>query len=93
MQDSSNNGYRNNTGSGVGNRRAELCKRTMGIPVIAVGFQQSWRATLAADLMESAGMGEIDPEIFGKGGDMIVTPKEIDVYMDDISKFLDMVSI
>jgi spore protease len=33
-------------------------------------------------------MGEIDPEIFGKGGDMIVTPKEIDVYMDDISKFL-----
>ena len=66
----------------------------MGIPVIAVGVPTIVdAATLAADLMESAGMGEIDPEIFGKGGDMIVTPKEIDVYMDDISKFWDMVSI
>lgn len=77
-------------GSGVGNKRATLCKNTLGIPVIALGVPTIVdAATLAADLMENSGMGEIDRDIFGKtGGDMIVTPKEIDVYMEDISKFL-----
>lgn len=77
-------------GSGVGNTRAKLCKQTMGIPVIAIGVPTIVdAATLAADLMESSGMGEIEPEIFGRvGREMIVTPKEIDVYMEDISKLL-----
>lgn len=77
-------------GSGVGNTRARLCEQTMGVPVIAVGVPTIVdAATLAADLMESSGMGEIDPDVFGKsGGEMIVTPKEIDVYMEDISKLL-----
>ena len=87
---SSDNRYGIIPGSGVGNTRATLCKHTMGIPVIAIGVPTIVdAATLAADLMENSGMGEINPEIFEKsGGDMIVTPKEIDVYMEDISKFL-----
>jgi spore protease len=77
-------------GSGIGNRRATLCKQTMGIPVIAMGVPTVVdAATLAADLMETAGMGEKSPDAFGKSGrEMIVTPKEIDVYIEDISKLL-----
>ena len=77
-------------GSGIGNRRATLCKQTMGIPVIAMGVPTVVdAATLAADLMETAGMGEKSPDEFGKSGrEMIVTPKEIDVYIEDISKLL-----
>jgi spore protease len=77
-------------GSGIGNSREALCKQNMGVPVIAVGVPTVVdAATLAADLMESSGMGEKTPEDFDKTGkEMIVTPKEIDVYIEDISKLL-----
>jgi spore protease len=77
-------------GSGIGNRRATLCRQSMGVPVIAVGVPTVVdAATLAADLMEVAGMGEKSPDDFGESGrEMIVTPKEIDIYIEDISKLL-----
>ena len=77
-------------GSGVGNARARLCRETLGAPVIAVGVPTVVDAgTLAADLMEEAGRGAVASDAFGAfGGGMIVTPKEIDTQVADLSKLL-----
>jgi len=67
-------------GSGVGNARSELSEKTLGVPVIAMGVPTVVDAgTLAADLMEQAGLGESGSEDFAQfGGEMVVTPREID---------------
>lgn len=67
-------------GSGVGNARRELSRRTLGVPVIAIGVPTVVDAgTLAADLMEQAGIGEREPSDFADfGGQMVVTPRDID---------------
>ena len=67
-------------GSGVGNRRSELSRASLGVPVVGLGTPTVVDAgTLAADLTELAGLGEAKAEDFGKyGADMIVTPREID---------------
>lgn len=66
-------------GSGVGNARCELSKNTLGVPVIALGVPTVVdAATLAADLMEQAGV-ESEGGIFGEiAGQMVVTPREIE---------------
>lgn len=67
-------------GSGVGNARRELSQKTLGVPVIAIGVPTVVDAgTLAADLMEQAGIGERSPADFAEfGGQMVVTPRDID---------------
>jgi spore protease len=77
-------------GSGVGNSRAELSLRTLSVPVIAVGVPTVVdAATLAADLAEMANIGKFDSEDFGSfGRSMIVTPREIDARIEDISKLI-----
>lgn len=77
-------------GSGVGNSRAAINRDYLGVPVIAVGVPTVVdAATLAADLMEQSGMGETNSERFSDiGGNMIVTPKEIDSQVNDISKLI-----
>ncbi|MCL2368688.1 MAG: GPR endopeptidase [Oscillospiraceae bacterium] len=77
-------------GSGVGNSRAELNRDTLGVPVIAVGVPTVVDAgTLCADLMEESGRGQLESEHFSAfGGGMIVTPKEIDTQVADISKLV-----
>jgi spore protease len=75
-------------GSGVGNSRAEISSKTLGVPVIAIGIPTIVDAgTLAADLMESAGMGETDPSKFGDfGGSVMVTPRDIDERVAELAK-------
>ena len=77
-------------GSGVGNSRAALNKETLGIPVIAVGVPTVVdAATLAMDIAEKAGSKDIRAEEFKNlGGDMIVTPREIDASTKDIAKLV-----
>jgi len=77
-------------GSGVGNSRAAINRETLGVPVTAIGVPTVVdAATLAADLAEQAGATWVDPEDFEQfGGDMIVTPKEIDSIVNDIAKFV-----
>ena len=77
-------------GSGVGNRREELSRETLGVPVVAIGVPTVVDAgTLAADLTELAGMGELRAEDFGQyGREMIVTPREIDEKMAEIARLL-----
>lgn len=77
-------------GSGVGNARAAVCRETLGVPVIAVGVPTVVdAATLAADMAEEAGAGALDEEALRRHeGSMIVTPKEIDANVNDISRII-----
>ena len=67
-------------GSGVGNARSELSRETLGVPVVGLGVPTVVdAATLASDLTELSGMGDVRPEDFGAhGAGMMVTPREID---------------
>jgi spore protease len=77
-------------GSGVGNSRAAINRETLGVPVTAIGVPTVVDAgTIAADLAEQAGVGDLNPEDLSKyARDMIVTPKEIDANVADISKLI-----
>jgi spore protease len=70
-------------GSGVGNHRMALDKATLGIPVIAVGVPTVVEAsTLMMDLL-----GKEDNEGL-PGGDLFVTPREIDSRVADLSRVI-----
>ncbi|MBQ7061505.1 MAG: GPR endopeptidase [Clostridia bacterium] len=75
-------------GSGVGNRREDVSERTLGVPVIAIGVPTVVRAsTIARDIIESrpgySGPAETEPDERFDG--LIVTPKEIDSIIEDMS--------
>ena len=77
-------------GSGVGNHRAALHRDTLGVPVIAVGVPTVVdAATLAADLLEAAGIGDIDPERLRSGQQgLMVTPRDIDLQVRELGKVI-----
>ena len=60
-------------GSGVGNRRGELSRETLGVPVIAVGVPTVVDAATVA--------GDYSGSFFERGGFM-VTPREVDMLVD-----------
>ena len=71
-------------GSGVGNHRFGLNRESLGVPVIAVGVPTVVDgATLAADLL---GAEELPP--LGEGGALLVTPKDIDSQVSDLSHII-----
>lgn len=77
-------------GAGVGNRRKEISRRTLGTPVIAIGVPTVVDAvTLAADLLgddgqETAMKQQVEP----RGMPMMVTPREIDLLVQRAAKML-----
>ena len=75
-------------GSGVGNHRSALNRETLGVPVFAVGIPTVVdAATLAADLMEEAGIADIDEEkLRGNQQNLMVTPRDIDAQVRDLAK-------
>ena len=77
-------------GSGVGNHRAALNRETLGIPVIAIGVPTVVdAATLAADLLEEAGLAEVDEEkLRGSRQNLMVTPRDIDQQVRDLAKVI-----
>ena len=71
-------------GSGVGNHRLGLTQDTLGVPVIAVGVPTVVDgATLAADLLGTEELPELD-----EGQNLLVTPKDIDSQVNDLSKVI-----
>ena len=71
-------------GSGVGNHRLGLTRDTLGVPVIAVGVPTVVDgATLAADLLGTEELPDL-----GEGRDLLVTPKDIDSQVNDLSKVI-----
>ena len=77
-------------GSGVENHRAALNRETLGVPVFAVGVPTVVDgATLAADLLEEAGIQAIDEKkLRGQSGSLTVTPRDIDAQVRDLSKVI-----
>ena len=66
-------------GSGIGNAREALDRQHLGVPVIAMGIPTVVEAaTLAMDLTGQEGGGDLS--------DLLVTPKDIDVQLSDLSK-------
>ncbi len=76
-------------GSGVGNARGELSNRTLGVPVVALGVPTVVdAATLTLDMAREAGV-ELDAgALREKSGKMIVTPREIDSAVANISRLM-----
>ena len=71
-------------GSGVGNHRLALNREGLGMPVVSVGVPTVVEAaTLAADLMGTDGLPDL-----GEGRDLLVTPKDIDSQVEDLSKVI-----
>lgn len=77
-------------GSGVGNHRMALNKRTLGIPVIAVGVPTVVEAaTLAADLLEESGVKDFDEKrLRGKHKAMMVTTRDVDAQVRELAKVI-----
>lgn len=96
-------------GSGVGNKRKELSKTILGIPVIAIGVPTVVDAvTIASNTIEYIKQEEMGKEVLGKFGslnsqeqkdlirlilspnglNMIVTPKEVDIDIENLSEVI-----
>ena len=77
-------------GSGVGNSRYELNKESVGVPVLAIGVPTIVdAATLCADLAQAAGYPIEDAgQLLPHGGGMLVTHKDIDRQIRDVSKLI-----
>ena len=77
-------------GSGVGNSRAALDRKSLGVEVIAVGVPTVVdAATVTANILERAGVDEASqPDYSEFGGQLIVTPKDIDSKVRHVSKII-----
>lgn len=70
-------------GSGVGNQRKELSKKTLGIKVIAIGVPTV--VNLHTIVKEFLNEYDIDKILDKKGNDFLVTPKDIDFEIEKLS--------
>ena len=79
-------------GSGIGNRRGEISKKTLGIPVIAIGVPTVVNsATLVYDALTRAGHEKIDIElenVLKEGESFFVSPRQSDRISDKVSSLL-----
>ena len=85
-------------GSGVGNHRKALDRRTLGVPVIAVGVPLVvYASTIASDALRALGEGEVEEEriaacvervVSEKLGEMIVTPRDVDALVERMAGVL-----
>ncbi len=77
-------------GSGVGNSRAALTRKTMGVPVLALGVPTVVDvATLCADVLEEAGQAHLNPTALnGAETQLMVTPRDIDQSAADMAKVI-----
>ena len=75
-------------GSGVGNARKQLNRKSLGVPVISIGVPTVVDAsTLAAELAGEEALAHVRP--FGR--EMFVTPREIDVIIERAAVLLSRV--
>lgn len=88
-------------GSGVGNRRGDLSRENLGVPVIAIGVPLVVHAsTIARDVIgliaEETGLHSDEDKLKGLAeqvvekhlDSMIVTPKDVDTIVEDMSKIV-----
>ncbi|MBR5538891.1 MAG: GPR endopeptidase [Clostridia bacterium] len=79
-------------GSGIGNRRGEISRETLSIPVIAVGIPTVVNsATLVYDALEKAGFDSFDEKIVSvlkSGESFFVSPKQSDRISESAAELL-----
>lgn len=85
-------------GAGIGNHRKALSQETLGVKVIGIGVPMvAYARTIAGDILENALGASADAadmeQLLGavyaaKGGEMIVTPKNIDFLVDKTAELL-----
>ncbi len=76
-------------GSGVGNTRKRLDEKTLGVKVISLGVPTVVDgATLAHDLIDKNKSGHYS--VLPESGQMMVTPKEIDLLIERASRLVGM---
>lgn len=73
-------------GSGVGNKRAEISKNTLGVPVIAIGVPTVVDAVTLARAMT----GNKTATESSEAQNMMVTPREIDVMIERAAKLISL---
>ena len=73
-------------GSGVGNKRAEISKNTLGVPVIAIGVPTVVDAVTLARAMT----GNKTATESAEAQNMMVTPREIDVMIERAAKLISL---
>lgn len=71
-------------GSGVGNARQEISEKTVGVPVISIGIPTVVDA--ATLVLDCGGCRDDEQEIYERTGNMMVTPREIDLMIERASK-------
>lgn len=72
-------------GSGVSNHRARLCRESLGVPVISLGVPL---VVYASTIIEDATGQECPKDAMEEVGRMIVTPKDIDLFVGDCADIL-----
>ena len=71
-------------GSGVSNHRERLCRDTLGVPVLSLGVPL---VLYASTIIEDA-LGRECPECDESVGSLLVTPKDVDLYVHDCADIL-----
>ena len=71
-------------GSGVGNARQEISDKTVGVPVISIGVPTVVDA--ATLVLDCGGCRGDEEELYEQTGNMMVTPREIDLMIERASK-------
>lgn len=71
-------------GSGVGNARQEISEKTVGVPVISIGVPTVVDA--ATLVLDCGGCRGDEEELYEQTGNMMVTPREIDLMIERASK-------
>ncbi len=75
-------------GSGVGNSRQEISKNTVGVPVISIGVPTVVDA--ATLILDCSGNRENEESVYERAGDMMVTPREVDLMIERASKLVSL---
>ncbi|MDI3280118.1 MAG: GPR endopeptidase [Bacillota bacterium] len=86
-----------NPGSGLGNRRVGITPETLGVPVLAIGVPTVVHAvTIVSDALDLLQPAQAAPGQQKKAlinellsphlGTLVVTPKEIDVFIEDVAQ-------
>ena len=79
-------------GSGIGNRRREISRETLGVPVIAIGVPTIVdSSTLVWDMLTRAGADEVCDELrkeLENGRSFFVSLKESDIAVNELSRLI-----
>lgn len=75
-------------GSGVGNARQEISQKTVGVPVVSIGVPTVVDA--ATLILDCGGSHDNEEELYEQAGNMMVTPREVDLMIERAAKLVSL---